>query len=70
MDERFCYNAHQPITNMVIVFTNTVFDHKTRIHGNYFTTNKGIQGQCRIVLIELFIYMQNNTGAPFPNVLW
>ena len=27
MDERFCYNAHQPINNMVIVFINTVVDH-------------------------------------------
>ena len=27
MDERFCYNAHQPINNTVIGFINTVVDH-------------------------------------------
>ena len=31
---------------------------------------KSIQGQCRIVLIELFLYMQNSAGAPFSSVLW
>ena len=31
---------------------------------------KSIQGQCRTVLTEMFLYMQNNTGAPFPNILW
>ena len=43
MDERFCYNAHQPINNTVIVSINTVVGHLITMpmyKVNYFTTNK------------------------------
>ena len=43
MDERFCYNAHQPINNTVIDFINTVVDHLITMPMYmviYFTTNK------------------------------
>ena len=56
MDERFRYNAHQSIVNMVIVFIITVADHlitRSMYKVIYFTTNKEPSMQCRIVLIEL-----------------
>ena len=43
MDERFCYNAHQPVNNTVMVFINTVVDHLITMPMYkviYFTTSK------------------------------
>ena len=56
MDERFRYNAHQPIRNMVIVFIITIVDHLiTRSLYNviYFKTDNEPSRLCRIVLTEL-----------------
>ena len=72
MNERFCYNVHQPIYGMVIGFINKVVDHlitRPVYKVIYFTTNKEHSGavyDCFSLIV--FFYMQNNTGAPFPNV--
>ena len=55
-DECFCYNAHQSIMNMVIVFIIIVGDHlitRSMYKVISITTNNEPSMQSRIVLIEL-----------------
>ena len=69
MDECFCYNAHQSINNMVMVFINTVMDHliiRPMYKVIYFATNK----ESSRAVYDSFnwsvdVYMQNNTAVRF-----
>ena len=73
MDERFCYNAHQPINNTVIVFINTVVDHLITMPMYkiiYLQQIKSMQVQCRIVLIELYLLTCKIIQVLHPNVVW